>query len=248
MRSSGTSDTPAPEQAAALRSLFAGPRGRLLAALLFSEFGAAVQSIAYSSVLPVAVNQLHGADLYGLTLAAGSFTAILVLAVGPAPWRRLSPPALLGTATATYLVGTGLCAGATAMASMVAGTVVRGVASGMLAGLTLSALGGLFHGEARTRVYGMFALVWLLPSVAGPAVNAALTVAFGLPPDRTYPVATAVQFSEAAGAAVGAFIGGQTYSLARAAGLPARTGIAWAYVILALLAAATVITAARSRS
>lgn len=74
-----------------MRSLFAGPRGRLLTARLLSEFGAAVQSIAYSSVLPVAANQLHGADLYGLTLGAGSFTTILVLAIGPAPWRRLSP-------------------------------------------------------------------------------------------------------------------------------------------------------------
>ena len=62
---------------------------------------------------------------------------------------------------------------------IVIGTVVRGAASGMLGGLALCALGGLFHGEARTRVYGMYAMVWLLPSVAGPAVNAALTVAFG---------------------------------------------------------------------
>jgi MFS family permease len=438
-----------------LRSLFAGSRGRLLAALLFSEFGAAVQSIAYSSVLPVAANQLHGADLYGLTLAAGSFTTILVLAIGPAPWRKLSPPALLATATVLYLVGTGLCVGAIAMVSIVIGTVIRGVASGMLAGLTLSALGGLFHGEARIRVYGMYAMMWLLPSVAGSAVNAALTVAFGwraalawpaafvlagrllvgrdiamipwkrstaarpsaawtlalllvlaatataasgygslllaagcvlatagsirilrlqigterdrllrtivlfglslaffggggivslaaiaglghgvvagsfavgaglaawsltglkpaifdkrlpapavsgltlltaamatevlsqtilsrataitvlvlawaaagtgmglayprissaamdrLPPDRIYPVASAVQFAEEAGTAVGAFIGGQTYSLARAVGLPAHTGIAQAYVILTCLAAATLTTAARCR-
>ena len=457
MQSPDTTDTAPQEQADTLRALFAGRRGRLLTALLFSEFGAAVQSIAYSSVLPVAANQLHGANLYGLTLAAGSFTTILVLAVGPAPWRRLSPSALLAAATVLYLAGSGLCVGATAMVAIVIGTIVRGVASGMLAGLALSALGGLFHGAARTRVYGMFATVWLLPSVAGPAVNAALTVAFGwraalawptafvlagrllvgrdiamipwkrstaarpspawtlclllgfvlaataaaargygslllavgcvlatagsmrilrlqigaerdrllrtivlfglslaffggggiislaaiaglghgvvagslavgaglaawsltglkpaifdkrlpapavsgltlltaaltieilsqtilsgatamtvlvlawaaagagmgltyprissaamdrLPPDRTYPVAGAVQFAEAAGTAVGSFIGGQTYSLARAAGVPAHSGVALAYVVLSFLAAATLATAARSR-
>jgi MFS family permease len=427
-------------------------------ALLFCEFGAAVQSIAYSSVLPVAANQLHGADLYGLTLAAGSFSTIGVLAIGPAPWRRLSPSALLAVATVLYLVGAGLCVGATAMIFLVIGTVIRGVASGMLAGLTLSALGGLFHGQARIRVYGLYAVMWLLPSVAGPAVNAALTMAFGwrtalawpaafvlagrllvgrdiamipgklstaarpspawtfwlllglvlaaaataargygwlllaagcvlatagsirilrlqigaerdrllqtillfglslaffggagiislaaiaglghgvvagslavgaglaawsltglkpaifdkrllptpavsgltlltaalaieilsqtiltgttavavlvlawaaagtgmgmaypriasaamdhLPADRTYPVASAVQFAEAAGTAVGVFIGGQTYSLARAAGLPAQAGIARAYVILTILAAATLTAAVRGR-
>jgi predicted MFS family arabinose efflux permease len=68
-----------------------------------------------------------------------------------------------------------------------------------------------------------------------------------LPPDRTYPVASAVEFAEAAGTAVGAFIGGQTYSLAHKAGLPAHVGIAWAYVILTFLAAATLTMAARSR-
>lgn len=451
-------DTAQQEQATSLRALFAGRRGRLLAALLCFEFGAAVQSIAYSSVLPVVANQLHGADLYGLTLAAGSFTTILVLAIGPAPWARFSPHALLAAATTLYLAGSGLCVGATAMVSIVIGTVVRGAASGVAGGLTLSALGGLFHGQARTRVYGIYATVWLLPSLAGPAVNAALTVAFDwrvalawpvawvltgrllvwrdlgmipwkrstaarpspswtlcllsglalaaiataarvygsvllaggcvlatagtvrilrlqigadrdrllrvivlfglslaffggdgivslaaiaglghgivagsaavgagltawsltglkpavfdkllpappiaglalltaalitevlsqvalhgvtaitvlvlawavagtgmgvayprissaamdhLPPDRIYPVASAVTFSEAAGTAVGSFIGGQAYSLAHAAELPAHVGIAWAYLILSLISAATLTTAVRSRA
>jgi MFS family permease len=182
-------NTTAPEQAATMRALFAGRRGRLLIALLCSEFGAAVQSVAYSSVLPVAANQLHGADLYGLTLGAGSFTTILFLAIGPSPWRRIGPPTLLVVATTLYLVGSGLCAGATAMVLVVIGTVIRGAASGLLGGLTASALGGLFHGEARTRVYGMYAMVWLLPSIAGPVVSSALTVAFGWRVALAWPAA-----------------------------------------------------------
>ncbi|MBB4683425.1 hypothetical protein [Amycolatopsis jiangsuensis] len=63
-----------PDEDSSLRAVFAGRRGRLLAALLFTEFGGAVQSIAYSSVLPIASNELSGSALYGATLAAGSFT------------------------------------------------------------------------------------------------------------------------------------------------------------------------------
>lgn len=162
-----------------VRALFAGRRGRLLAALLFTEFGGAVQSIAFSTVLPIASNALHGTALYGATLGAGTFASILVLAVGAAPLARLSPAALLGTATGLFVVGTALSVGATAMVMLLAGSLVRGVAAGMLAGFGLSALGGLFEGEARVRVYGLFAVVWLLPSVVGPVANAALTVAFG---------------------------------------------------------------------
>jgi hypothetical protein len=46
-----------------LRAVFAGRRGRLLAALLLAEFAAAVQGIAYATVLPLASRDLDGARL-----------------------------------------------------------------------------------------------------------------------------------------------------------------------------------------
>jgi len=162
-----------------LRAIFAGRRGRLLTALLFAEFGGAVQSIAYSSVLPIAASALHGTSLYGATLAAGSFSVILVLAIGPVPFARLGPLALLGTATSLYVLGTGLSVAAAAMPMLLAGVVIRGIAGGLLAGFGLSILGGLFHDQERVRVYGLFALMWLLPSIVGPVVNAAVTIAWG---------------------------------------------------------------------
>ncbi len=162
-----------------LRVIFAGRRGALLAALLFTEFGGAVHSIAYSSVLPIAAADLNGASLYGATLAAGSFTLILVLAIGPAPFARLRPIALLGTATALFVLGSVLAVTAVVMPMLLIGTVVRGIASGMLAAFGMSILGGLFEDRERTRVYGLFAMMWLLPSVVGPAVNAVVTLAWG---------------------------------------------------------------------
>ncbi|MGI9091904.1 MAG: hypothetical protein ACR2FF_00335 [Mycobacteriales bacterium] len=172
-----------------LRELFAGRRGRLLIALLVAEFGAAVQSIAYSSVLPITARELHGTALFGATLGAGTFTTILVLAIGPAPFARFSPRQLLLWATVLYVVGAGMCVAAPAMVVVLLGVVVRGLAGGMLAGFGLSALGGLFEGEARVRVYGLFALVWLLPSLAGPVVNAAVTVAGGWRAALAWPAA-----------------------------------------------------------
>lgn len=172
-----------------LREVFAGRRGRLLMALLVAEFGAAVQSIAYSSVLPIAARSLHGTALFGATLAAGSFATILVLAIGPAPLARFSPRQLLLSATLLYVVGTVMCVTAPAMIVITLGVVVRGLAGGLLAGFGLSALGGLFEGEARVRVYGLFALVWLLPSLAGPVVNAAVAVAGGWRAAFAWPAA-----------------------------------------------------------
>jgi MFS family permease len=159
-----------------LRAVFAGRRGRLLAALLLAEFAAAVQGIAYSTVLPLASRDLDGSRLYGATLAAGSLVSVLVLAAGAGLTARFGPRRTLLLATLLYLGGVALSATAPAMGWLLAGSAVRGLAGGLLAAFGLSAIGGLFDDDLRPRVLALFTLVWLLPSLAGPAVNAAVAV------------------------------------------------------------------------
>ena len=162
-----------------LRAVFHGRRGRLLAGLLLAEFGAAVQSVAYSTVLPLASRELHGSSLYGATLASGTLATIGVLALGPRVVAALSAAGTLIVATGLYLGGVVAAAAAPAMGWVLAGSVARGIAAGLLAGFGLSAIGGLYEDALRTRVLAMFALVWLLPSLAGPVFNAAIAVTLG---------------------------------------------------------------------
>jgi MFS family permease len=158
------------------RAILSGRRGRLLAGLLLAELAAAVQSIAYSSVLPLASAELDGSALYGATLAAGTLTTILVLASG----RTFSDARrALFAATGLYVVGVLLAATAPAMALVLLGNVVRGAGGGLLAGFGLSAIGGLYDDAARRRVVGLFALIWLVPSIAGPPVNGVIAASLG---------------------------------------------------------------------
>lgn len=168
-----------PASETSLRAIFAGRRGRLLIALLVAEFGGAVQSTAYSSVLPVVSHDLGGAQLYGATLVAGTFTMILILAVGPRPFAQFGPAQSLLLATAGFVVGVGLTVGAVSMVMVLAGTIIRGLAGGLLAGFGLTALGALYDDDLRPRVVGLFAVMWLLPSLVGPALNSVLTLGFG---------------------------------------------------------------------
>jgi hypothetical protein len=69
-----------------------------------------------------------------------------------------------------------LAATAPAMAWLLAGSALRGLAAGLLAALGLSAIGGLFDDALRPRVLALFSLVWLLPSLIGPGLNAAIAV------------------------------------------------------------------------
>jgi len=162
-----------------LRAVFAGRRGRLLLGLLLAEFAAAIQVVAYTTVLPVATADLHGTRLYGATLAAGSLSTVAILALGRGPFQRLSARSTLFVATALYIVGILVSATAPAMIWVLIGSVLRGVASGVLAAFGLTAIGALYPDELRGRVLGLFAIAWLLPSLAGPPLNAIATVAFG---------------------------------------------------------------------
>lgn len=174
---------------APLQAVFAGRRGRLLAGLLLAEFAGAVGTIAYSSVLPLASRDLDGAALYGATLAAGTLTTILTLATGVTmhPARRA-----LFVSTALYAVGVVAAAAAPAMAVILAGNVLRGVGAGLLAGFGMSVIGGLYEGALRRRVLGLFAIMWLLPSVAGPTLNGVIASTFGWRWALAWPAAVVV--------------------------------------------------------
>lgn len=160
-------------------ALFTGRRGHFLATVMLAELGAAMQGIAYSTVLPVVAADLHGSALFGATLAAGNIAAVLMLSATGAVLARVRPSRVLLVATVLYVVGVGLAVAAPDMSWVLAGTVVRGVAAGLLAGFGTSAIGALFDERERPRVFGLYAFVWILPSVVGPVLNAAVTEAAG---------------------------------------------------------------------
>lgn len=168
-----------PHRHPSLRAIFAGRRGRLLAALLIAEFGIAVHSTAYSSVLPIVSNDLGGDRLYGATLVAGTFATIMILAVGPGPFSRLGPAGSLLLSTVLFVIGTVLTVAAVSMGMILAGSVIRGLGAGLFAGFGLTALGTLYDDAMRPRVVGLFAVMWLLPSIVGPVANSAMTIAIG---------------------------------------------------------------------
>ncbi len=166
-------------RADSLRAVFAGRRGRLLIGLLLAEFAAAVQVVAYSAVLPIASRDLGGERLYGATVAAGPLVTVFVLAFAPALLGRLPPRRALIWATGLYAVGVLAAASAPAMGWVLAGSLLRGAASGLLLGIGLTAIGGLYEDALRPRVLGLFAIMWLLPSFAGPALTSVVAVAAG---------------------------------------------------------------------
>ncbi|MFT4295791.1 MAG: hypothetical protein QM582_10310 [Micropruina sp.] len=164
-----------PSTPVTLADILRGRRGRFLAALMLAEFAAAMQGIAYSTVLPVIARDLDGFALFGATLAAGQVAAVLMLSFAAPILQRVRPLRILLVATALYVAGAALAVLAPAMSWVLAGAAVRGIAAGLFGGFGMGAIGTLFDERERPRVFGLFALIWLLPSVIGPPLNAVIT-------------------------------------------------------------------------
>ncbi|MGY6497946.1 MAG: hypothetical protein ACXIUP_06940 [Microcella sp.] len=155
-----------------LRDIFRGPRGRLLAALLVTEFAAGVSGISYAAVLPVASIELDGLAQYGIAVAVTGVVGIAMMPVGAYLYARIGPQAQLWIATAVFLGGVALTVTAPSMTVLITGLAVRGLATGLLAGLGIGVLSTVYTEAAeRERAFGLFALMWVIPSLVGPAVT-----------------------------------------------------------------------------
>lgn len=155
-----------------LRSLLSGRRGRFLVSLLLAEFAAAMQGVAYSAVLPIVARDLDGFALFGATLAAGPIATVAILSIAPRILGALRPTLVLLLSTGLFVAGAGMAVFAPTMGWVLGGTVIRGIAGALLGGFGMGALGTLYDGRERPRVFALFSLMWLLPSLAGPVINA----------------------------------------------------------------------------
>lgn len=171
-----------------LRALFHGPRGGLLAALLLTEFAAGVSGLSYAAVLPVAAAELDGVALYGPAVTISGVVGIAVMPAGAYLYGRLGPQAQLWLSTAVFLLGVTTTVMAVSMTMLIAGLAIRGLAAGLLAGLGLGVLSGLYEDpKDRERAFGLFALMWVVPSLIGPLVNSAILLSVGWRPAMAWP-------------------------------------------------------------
>ncbi len=153
----------------------AARRRSITAALLLGTFLASLEVMIVTPAVPVMVGELGGAGLYPWV-----FTAYILAKVPMMPiYGRMSDRA---GRRDTYLVGLGIfllgsvcCALATTMGGLIAARAVQGVGGAALVVLTMTIFGDLYPVAERTKMQGMFSLVWGVSSLLGPLVGGWLT-------------------------------------------------------------------------
>ncbi|MDP2314079.1 MAG: MDR family MFS transporter [Pseudomonadota bacterium] len=150
-------------------------RRTITAALLVGTFLASLEVSVVGAAMPTIVERLGGTSLY-----AWAFSAYLLAQTLTTPaYGLLADRAGRRTAyllgIVAFLAGSVLCATASDMPTFVAGRAVQGLGAGSILPLTMTMFGDLWPIDQRTRLQGLFSLVWGVSSALGPLVGGVLT-------------------------------------------------------------------------
>ncbi|MGL4178694.1 MAG: MFS transporter [Dermatophilaceae bacterium] len=135
----------------------------------------AFEALAVSTAMPTVARELDAVRSYGFAFSA-MLTAQLLGIVLAGVWSDRSGP-LPATLAGQVLVvgGSGLCGCATRFDVFLAGRVLTGLGGGLLLVMMYVIAGRVYPEAMRPRLFTYVAAAWVLPSLLGPPVAAALT-------------------------------------------------------------------------
>lgn len=146
-----------------------GPRRQAItAALLTGTFLASIEATVVGTAMPSIVDHLGGFALYpwvfSAYLLAQTISIPLYGRLADLHGRRVT----YVSGVALFLLGSVLCGLAPSMELLVAARALQGLGAGSVLPLTMTIFGDLYDVALRTKLQGLFSLVWGVSSVVGP--------------------------------------------------------------------------------
>ncbi|UCF36418.1 MAG: MFS transporter [Acidobacteriota bacterium] len=151
-------------------------RRALTAALLLGTFLASIEVTIVAAAMPTIVDQLGGLALYPWVFSSYLLTQTISIPL----YGRLAdlygrrPVYVLGVTL--FLIGSTLSGLASSMTFLVVARSLQGLGAGSVLPLTMTIFGDLFEVSARTKLQGLFSLVWGISSLAGPLVGGTIAL------------------------------------------------------------------------
>lgn len=139
----------------------------------------AYEAIGNATVMPQAAAELNGVSLYGFAFGA-PLAASIVGMVASGRWAdEHSPLRPVWAGGACFIAGLVLAAASPSMNWLLAGRLVTGLGSGMLAVALYAMVGRIYPGGLHSRIFAAFSAAWVLPSLIAPALSGGVAQAFG---------------------------------------------------------------------
>lgn len=159
---------------------FVGSRvGHLTLSMLVIELLAGMQVYINQTVLPLVAVDLGARAHYGLVTAAATMPTFLTMPLGGTMLARWRADHLMAVLTAMLVAGAAAGALAPNVVVYVLGEVVRGLAAGALATVTMGAMVAGLPEAWRRAFLAASSAMWVVSSLAGPVYAATISSGWG---------------------------------------------------------------------
>jgi len=149
-------------------SLSSTRRVVVTASLLLGTFLASIEVTVVAAAMPSIVDSLGGIALYPWVFSAYLLTQTVTIPLYGRMADFYGRRSVYVFGVTLFLAGSALSALAPSMEALVAARALQGLGAGSVLPLTLTIFGDLFDVSARTKLHGLFSVVWGISALAGP--------------------------------------------------------------------------------
>lgn len=149
--------------------MFAAAYRRLTVGIVATVLFIAFEAMAVATIMPVAVEDLHGRDLYAWGFSAFLITSLVGMVVAGDVSDAHGPRLPLVASGLLFAAGLLVAGVAQHMSVFVAGRAVQGLGMGAAIVAIYVVVGRRYPDALRPRIFSVISSAWVLPSILGPA-------------------------------------------------------------------------------
>lgn len=147
--------------------------------LCLVEMTAGLQTLLVATVLPRAVRDIGGIQLYGLVFSGYMLAGIVSIPASGADADRHGPARPLFRYSSYFLVGTVMAALASSMPMLVVARLIQGYGGGAMYSLAYGIVPRVYPAHLRPKMLSLLSGVWVVTGLLGPPFGALLANTVG---------------------------------------------------------------------
>jgi MFS family permease len=156
-----------------------GPHRGLTLGLTLLTLSVATESLVITAIMPAIVRDIGGLSLYGFAFSAFFLAGLVSIPIAGWGVDRFGPSVPFAATMSIFLIGTLIAALAPAMPVLVMARAAQGLGAAAQFTISQSTIARAYPPHQRVRVLSLMSATWILPSLLGPSLGAAITALFG---------------------------------------------------------------------
>jgi len=161
------------------RGILSGPRGGLTIGLTLLTLAVATESLVITAIMPAIVRDIGGLSLYGLAFSAFFLAGLVSIPIAGWGVDRFGPSVPFAATISIFLLGTLVAAVSPNMPVLVLARAAQGLGAAAQFTISQSTIARAYPQSARIRVLSLMSATWILPSLLGPSIGAAIAALLG---------------------------------------------------------------------